>query len=62
MYCSLHDSDGGMSMLYLLVFLYRQKNRQTDRRKTDRQADRQVNKLKHFLIFVGGGGGVVDMG
>ena len=56
MYCSLHDSDGGMSMLYLLVFLYRQKNRQTDRRKTDIQADRQVNKLKHFLIFVGGGG------
>ena len=24
--------------------------------KTDIQADRQVNKLKHFLIFVGGGG------
>ena len=33
-------------MLYLLVFLYRQKNRQTDRRK-----DRQATKLKHFFYF-----------
>ena len=46
--------------------LFSYTHRKTDRLtggKTDRQADRQVNKLKHFFfIFVGRGGGVVDMG
>ena len=42
------------------TYLFSYTDRKTDRftgGKTDRQADRQVNKLKQFLIFVGGGGG-----
>ena len=39
--------------------LFSYTDRKTDRLtggKTDRQADRHVNKLKHFLILIGGGG------
>ena len=57
---SRYHSDYGISLKYLLVFLYRQKNRQTDRRKdrqTGRQTDQHVNKLKHFCKRGGGGAG-----
>ena len=56
---SRHHSDYGISLEYLLVLLYRQKNRHTDRRKdrqTGGQTDQHVNKLKHFCRREGGGG------
>ena len=47
------------------TYLFSYTDRKTDRLtggKTDRKEGRQVNKLKIFFIFVGEGGGVVDMG
>ena len=57
---SRHNTDYGISLEYLFVYLYRQKNRQTDiaGRKTERQAYRQTNICINPSIFVGGGGGV----